>query len=447
MKNRLYIIALLLILPTTLWAQYEEYDLSSYINPDYKRKSLDIGFNSSGVFYKNNTTNKNSLKGLADFSYNRTILSRKLQETLNVGIATNIDQIRFDSVELKKRRAIDVGVVFNQKAHYYIDTRRFIEISPRAEVGYNYIKQKSPATEYHNQKNNAFHSEVEVDIGFGKGRIEDVTDARQAIYILVDLNKKRVLKKQLSSDEINELAKQMAIVKNRRHFDARQKTIDELTFVNDYLVSKNYIDTVNTAEYFLSLNDYWKNGDLVRREAGRRLKFGIAPTYIFSQEITAFQAEYEPKSKFTDTKWGGTLYVDYTNEKPVNLKWQRSFNVGIRNGLYRWRSMGCNQFLSHAYAQFGMGYFLDTRTYFKWALNQDFYYNYRPHKGSLPKENTIQSYTTLTVSGYYYISSQVRLSGEYNLAYNFLRRTEARETIKDKYPRSIFEIGITFSIF
>ena len=428
-------------------AQYKDYDLNGYINPDYQRKSLDINFNSSGQFYKNNTTTNNNLNGTLAFSYNKTRLSRKVQETFNIGMVTNVNQVRFDSLDNQKSRTYNIGVFLDQKAHYYIDEERFVEISPRLVAGYKYSKAKKASVNYDNVKNNYFRSELEVDFGIGKGRIENVTDARQAIYILEELHNKGILKKDLNANEINEFARQISLVKNKRHFDAREKAIEELSFVNNYLIAHHYIDTVNTADYFLSLNDLWGNGDLESRKAGHRFKFGFAPTYIFLQNNTSYRDNYEPKNNLADTKWGGTLYLDYTNEKPLGLKWQRSYNVGVRNGLYRWRSLETNQFLMNIYGEFGMGCFVDTRTYVKGAIQQNFYWNHTPYSPKVEKEDEFTSVTALSMKGYYFISAQMKVFGEYNLSYRCSHFGTQNKTINDKYPGSNFQLGLTYSIF
>ena len=441
------IFLLFLIVAVKLQAQYKNYNLNSYTNPDYQRKSLDIKFNSSGQFYSNPTTSNNNFNGTLGFSFNKTKLSRKVQETLNVGITTNISQIRFDSIDNQKSREYNVGLLFDQKAHYYIDSERFIEISPRINASYRFSKNKKASTEYYNQKNNLFKTELEIDFGIGKGRIENVTDARQAVYILQALHDKKLLKKVLDSGEINELAHQISIIKNKRHFDAREKTIDELTFINNYLISQHYIDTVNTADYFFTLNDFWQNGDLEPRNAGHRFKFGLAPTYIFMQNNTSYQENYHTRSNDVDTKWGGTLYLDYTNEKPLNLKWQRTYNVGMRDGLYRWRTVGVNQFVTYLYGEFGMGCFVDTRTYIKGQINQNFFWNHTPLGDKTERENTLTSNTAIAIKGYYFISAQLKIFGEYGLSYNLMRFTEKNKNINDKYPGSNFHVGLAYSIF
>ena len=448
MRKLLILLSLFTFLITTgLKAQYNNYNLNSYTNPDFKKKSLDLGLNSIGKFYKNNTTNNNNLNGVFTFAYNNNKNSNKIQETLVLGVTGSINHNTFDSIDNQKSRVYSTGLHFDQKAHYYIDNKRFYEISPRVETSYKYSKNKLASTDYYKQKSNNFRSEFEVDLGIGKGRIENVTYARQAVYILDALSNKGFLKKHLNTNQINTFASQISIIKNKRYFDARERTIDELNYINNYLISMNYIDTVNTADYFLSLNDLWQNGDQQLRWAGHRFKFGVAPTFIFQQNDTTWQEDHHPEIKLTDTKWGGTVYIDYTNEKPLSLKVQRSFNAGMRNGLYRWRSLACNQLLTHIYGVFGMGYYLDTRTYVEGRINQDFYWNFTPKTSRSSEKDELTSNTTLTIKGYYFISSQVKLFGQYSLSYNFYRITQENHNVHDSYPGSSFQIGLAYSIF
>lgn len=444
---------LFMVAPICVYGQYNNYDLNSYINPDFKRKSLDINFNSSGDFEKNNQLNNNKLNGNMAFTYNNIISSRKLQENMSLGVSGLISNNKSQKEFFDKLRNNIAQLDFNQKAHYYFTAKHFYEISPRAQVKYQYDKATSNSSKVINARTNSFRTEVEVDLGYGFGRIENVTDARQAIYILEDLQAKGVLKKTLTTNEINELAHQMSIIKNKRQFDAREKAIDELTFVNNYLISENYIDSVNTADYFFSLNDLWGNGDNVMREAGHRFKFGLAPTYIYQGvsnkniELDDAQNQSHINKKNIDTKWGGTLYIDYAKEKPINLRFQRSFNIGVRNGLYRWRTRKSNEFLMHAYTRLAYGYFLDTRTYIEGAFNQHFYWNHTPESRVVRKLNTLSSDSSLDIKGYYFLSGQLKMFASCSLLCSYYREIEPNATNYHKYRHTKFEFGIQYSIF
>ena len=161
----------------------------------------------------------------------------------------------------------------------------------------------------------------------------------------------------------------------------------------------------------------------------------------------SYKDNYYPKDKTVDTRWGGGLYVDFTNEKPLNLKWQRSFNIGARSELYRWKTHECNELLTEIYITFAMGCYVSTRTYFEGNIAQNLYWNKTPRTNKLDKENKLSSKTKMSLKGYYYISAQVRLYGEYNLSYNFYRVMERNNNWHDKYPASKFQIGFEFAIF
>ncbi len=443
------IIFLFLFLTATIYTygQYDSYKLSNYKNPDYKRKSLDIGINSSGDFSKNTSENNNAMDGNLSFSFNQIRNSRKVQDKTNISLSTDASMNRKSNGVDKKYRNFGTAISLNQKAHYYVVDEKFIEISPLGNIGYNYDKNRDSSTYYIDQYHKKFSGDISVDLGIGQGRIENVTDARQAVYILTELQKKGYLKRQLDQEEIDNFAHQISLIKNKRQYDAREKLIDEITYINKYLVEHGYVDEDNTAEYFLTLNDNWQYGDKDERFSGSRFKFGITPSFNFYDKNLSYKDNYYPKDKTVDTRWGGGLYVDFTNEKPLNLKWQRSFNIGARSELYRWKTHECNELLTEIYITFAMGCYVSTRTYFEGNIAQNLYWNKTPRTNKLDKENTLSSKTKMSLKWYYYISAQVRLYGEYNLSYNFNRVMERNNNWHDKYPASKFQIGFEFAIF
>ena len=75
-------------------------------------------------------------------------------------------------------------------------------------------------------------------IGWGIGRIENVTDARQAIYILEDFKKNGILSRDLTKDELFEFAQLISTVKNKRFLDSRLHRIDEITTMFNIVTGK-----------------------------------------------------------------------------------------------------------------------------------------------------------------------------------------------------------------
>lgn len=445
---RRILFTILLLLSTIVGrCQYKAYDLNSYTNPELQRKTFDITLNSKGSLKKDNHKTLNDVNGLVGFLYSNLKNSEKIQKLSLISCETDLNYRNLDSTHRQTFSEVDLNFNLNQKAHYYVDERHFLEVSPRLVLTNYFSKSKQAAMSYNNRYSRAFEVELEVDLGVGKGRIENATDARQAIYILEALQSKGILKKSLSSEEINSFAKQISIVKNKRHFDARQRAIDELSYIDRYLTFMGYIDPTNTADYFLTLNDYWQNGDHDLRQAGYRFKLGLAPTYIFNRASQTYEENKLPAYKELDTKWGGTFYLDYLSENPISLKVQRSFNAGVRNGLYRWRSRSCNEFLAHGYAKYELGFFRSTRTYIKWRLSEDLYWNHTPRTKQLVRDNIFASRTNLTAEAYYYITPQLRIAGSYTLSYDFYRSVAHNKNFYDKLPASKFDLGFVYSIF
>ena len=94
-------------------------------------------------------------------------------------------------------------------------------------------------------------------LGLGFGRIEDVTDARQAIYMLEALHKNGVLSRQLSNEEVVALAQKISSEKNKRFFDSRLHKIDEISAVDSFFVASKALSK-NDASYFTALYDMMK---------------------------------------------------------------------------------------------------------------------------------------------------------------------------------------------
>lgn len=447
MKAKINLTLLLLLATIYSYGQFDSYMLRDYKNPDYKRKSLDVNFNSSGGATKNTNQTNSTLKGNLGFSFNQIRNSRKVQESTNLTLNTDAMTNRIDSVDRQKSRNLGVNLSFKQEAHYYMWGKNFVEISPDIAIGYDNEKNKNNATNNLYQYNKDFSNQTKIDLGLGYGRIENVTDARQAIYILNDLYDKGYLKRILTNEEIDNFARQIAIIKNKRQYDAREKAINEITNINKYLIEQELVDENNTAEYFLTLNDNWQYGDKDQRLSGSRFKYGVTPSFRFHDNNTSFEEDSYSAKKTVDTRWGGGVYIDFTNEKPINLKWQRSFKIGARSELYRWRMRECNELLTQSYITFAMGCYVSTRTYIESKITENLFWNRTPKTNKLSKENSLTNNTKLSLNGYYYISAQVRLFGELNLSYDFKRVMEKNSNWHDKYPANQFQLGLEFAIF
>ena len=124
------------------------------------------------------------------------------------------------------------------------------------------------------------HFLVQAPVKFGNGRIEQVQDARQAVYIYKELSKADRMSPDKTDEQILEFAKLISQLKNKRFFDSRLRRIAEIESVDSFFTAKNYIKE-SDATYFTTLNDYWEYGNGPVRSSGTRFSVALLPGYYF----------------------------------------------------------------------------------------------------------------------------------------------------------------------
>lgn len=468
MKKTLTIIGIFISSISICLAQESDYKLGNYVNPDFKRKALDFSLNSAGYFNSTTNSKTNSIGGGLRLDYD--LISNSVKEQAHTfgyisGSGTSDDQ------DYRKNQGAGTQLFFAREAFQFIKNKTFFEISPRVNADYQYSKLNDNSYYYNNyydssgefgtyyNKENNFQSVVTVKLGIGKGRIENVGDARQAMFIIQELQKKNLLKRTLSNDEVNALTEQITLVKNKRYYDYRVQLIDEISKVDSFLVANDFVEKANSALYFTTLYDKWVYGDRDRREAGSYVKGGISPEYMFEEEILDWSFVGD---RYTDiggyhtinSYYGAAAYIDYRYEKPLSLAWQSSFNAGVSSGLYRYRGFDENSYRTNVDVSYKLGYYPNTRTYVSGAVSQiirwssqmyhnsDADYNYSDKR----RHAFIRS-SNLSAQAYYFLSPQLRLFGQCNFSLAYYDYGADFEPRKDKYPATSFQIGLTYAIF
>ncbi len=119
---------------------------------------------------------------------------------------------------------------------------------------------------------------LSLSLGGGFGRVHDVTDARQALYILDNLHGLGCLSRSPSEDEIIELSRLITSLKNERIFDSRVLTIHSLAAIDAWLREQDLL-RLDGAVYFTTLVDDWSNAGGVTRQHGSVLRFKLKPDF------------------------------------------------------------------------------------------------------------------------------------------------------------------------
>lgn len=453
--------SLLTLMPITFLAQTSDYKLDSYINPDYKRKELDFTFDgaanissdkakfNSGYEYLNYESETQFFSGNLISRFYQVANSVKKQATRNIRLSTSGNYSNKNDIDNKddiKYKNLGLDLSFGQYGDYFGKDKRFIEFSPNASFGYRYTldDEYEYGSSIVEMTSKSTFINTSFQIGVGKGRIEQVGDARLAMYILSDLSKKALLIKTLSPDEVNKLAQQITSVKNKRQFDSRIRLIEEISTVDSFLIANGYVENNKGASFYTALYDNWLYAGLFERAAGSRFAVGLSPMYYWTRSKTDFElSDYYPNSNNYYSNANIGAYVSYRYEKPANLYLQHSVVASIKGNWGKYRNADDNYLSPYINGEYRLGYYPNSRTH----LQGSCFFNYESiHEGDWDRYSI---YSGLRENIYYYLSPQLRINVSTALTFQYYNdNNDLLDRIhRNKYPNFSFEAGLQYSFF
>jgi hypothetical protein len=479
-----------------------DFNLSDYKNPDYQYRSLDFIFGLSGNnnyvkdSYQDKHTNKrnvNLFSGDLNTRYFSTKNSKFYQgsQTYWFNYSTNGYNNKFveeDSITLEstgKSFYQNLGIDANSTSQFYNNKKRFVEVDFDLSGGFgNQIGKRTDDIETYpfDYKNQSHQYELSASLPLliGTGRIEQVQDARLAVYILDDLLKSGDLKRTPEKDEIMALAEFITQTKNQRFFDSRLRKIAEITAIDSFL-TVNGLKGQSDASYYTLLNDNWDFSNGPVRNTGNRFSIGIAPQLsTFFHESKRYYHDtisgpviisYNNKNNTRMDSWGLEAIARYVNEKPINLTWQRTSSVDLGYSLYNIHSISktyekdllTNELkdklnspnlelsLNHVY-----GYYPTSRTNIKMGVNASLWQNWEDHQVNDNPEINSQEINInggLFLNGNYYFSPQLRFSMTVHGNYLYSKHTiKGTADLPDDFTKSSqfasnISASIRYSIF
>ena len=320
-------IALSMSLSIKGYSQATMYDISKYKLPEMRRHSLDFNLDISGsghssfydvpdtsdITYENSSGNS-SISCLFNYSfYNNSIhWQNEASSALKLGINT----FTYNDSTIERYYAIDFLVDATNK--YYFSPKMFLGIDVYSD--FQYYKNYSELI-----SNTNF-----LPLKFGVGRIEQVQDARQAIYLFDKLAKQNRVRADVGDDDVRKFAEFISILKNKRFFDSRIRKAYEIEAVDSFLSTNNYT-LKQDARYFTTMTDFWDYGDIPVRKSGTRLSLAGYPGYKFEKNDNGYRDSIEWKATEENDLFlfGG---LEFTYEKPLNLRWQTSLDAYSYDG-------------------------------------------------------------------------------------------------------------------
>ncbi len=186
---------------------------------------------------------------------------------------------------------------------------------------------------------NSFSS---IEYGFGKGRLEFVTDPIMTTFLIKDLIEKADIKN-VSNEQIENIAKGMTKIRNTRFLDFRFRLIDQIEMLDEVL-KQNGIETNKTAKYYTTIYDNWLYATQKQRFSGKRWTYYLRNETNFRRgnekgnqfNIIADTSIYNSKSSNNSFFINNGFSLDYETSKQKSLTIQKSkgFNVFIFHQMY-----------------------------------------------------------------------------------------------------------------
>ncbi|BDX38020.1 hypothetical protein CYCD_13750 [Tenuifilaceae bacterium CYCD] len=283
-------------------AQFEGINLNAYKLADYRYNTLGTRLNAGNQGYcsdyKDNigsysyktTSNQNYINGGGNVDFSSTICNRKYlgYHDVHFGFNTDYNELSSDYSNhgswynnessyksSSNNSALQLNVLSENR--FYLNSGFFWGVALRATQSYAHSYSK---TEVDSDETrllaNLFESENFAALQVGKGRIENVTDARLAVYILDDLLKQGRLSRTPNEEEVFAFADFITKTLNNRVIDSRIKRIKEYVAIDSFLVS-NGLSSKPDGLYFGLINDNWNYARSQAWNTGSEWYVEVAP--------------------------------------------------------------------------------------------------------------------------------------------------------------------------
>lgn len=456
--NKLLLFCCLVSFALRSFGQIDSFDLSKFKLPELKREELSLNLtNKNQVPFQswNDTSNffntKYSVFSKLDLGsyYDLYISNSRQQSAYSVGTRFSFIPINYTSQNNNNEESRHISsnqrsynIFAGSRNRFYFGNRLFFELAPSVflyRLGANgeaeYRDGQGELT--YTSKGTSYSSSVfsNVDIGIGAGRIEPVSDAQMALFILKDLKSIGRLEQEPTHDDIYELARLISVQRSRRFFDNRIMLINQVKAIDSLLTSKGLVNEIDVS-YFSAIYDNWLYAHNASRASGYRIAIGPVLGYSINSSSNYNKYhyvneniinKYDQHSRENSRKFG--LWFEGLHEKPINHIWQRSFFASARYRLIKTFRNHENQIntittLNDFFSTAGLvwGVYPNTRTYVSFSTIANWQY-FTEESLVYQKENNRVS-TSAGIDGYYYISPQMRLKFSGLFSYNLFEAND-----------------------
>lgn len=430
---------------------YNSINLNSYKLTDYKYKTLSTGLNANSDNEYLNDNVKSSTNGFnssCSGQYTSTKYSRRYigYQSLGLSISRGTSRNEYDTVSWSKSANTNVNFSYNTNNSFYTTDDFFFEVDFRSIIlPANYYSKGEFLLNDSKTNQNNFSINNQLTLQVGKGRIEDVSDARTAIYILDDLQKQGRLSRTLSQQEVFEFADFITQTINKRVIDSRIKRIKEYVAIDSFLVAKG-LTTKTDGLYFGLINDNWNYARTQYWQTGSKFYLGVSPFLgYYNRFYKRTENGIVAKNRTELTQYGTSLKAGYQLQRIKGLKWKESFVFEGSLSIYKFDTVG---FISNykdyktinVYTRYMISYVPNTRTE---IIGQVLVSAYK--RINEKDSDQLYVYPSIKSECYYYFSEKLRLKADAGITYYFDKQLDPDRTKKELDFG--FNIMLTYTIF
>jgi hypothetical protein len=430
-------------------SQFDSINLNAYKQANYKQTTMGVGFGLNGgslIDFKSSNSYQNRAFTNGSFSYTKIRSSRDYVGSQRLSFYYGSGYSNEDrETSLTSTNNFNYGLNATTNNRLYLPGNFFLNLNLNVFSSQYYNLDESNFDSLERIRTyNHFQTSSIGSIQFGKGRIENVTDARLAIYILDDLLKHGRLARVPNEGEVFEFADFITQTLNKRVIDDRIKQIMEYVAVDSFLVSKG-LTTKSDGLGFGLISDNWRYARLQNWFTGHTWSFGISPTIDYGNSLNKTDENNINITNLRDeyTNYGIGINAGYNSYWIKGLKRRDGFNFNGAFNLH-WNNHIPNEIKSYQSISASVGYernyIPNTRTYITgiaslWAKK---YFN--DNNDNNPEINP-------TISGgcNYYFSEKVRLSVSSSLYYRFSKEHDIYIDIDRKHLQ--FNLGASLSYY
>lgn len=290
-------------------------------------QALNYGANASTGYNKTdftaNSIRNSSGNGSISANYSAIKSTDKILLTTSASLFVNAYSSSYKSLSnTNYNKVYSVAPSFSLLNKWFTN-KKFIELG--AAVSSSYSANKGTSTNYplFAKNNNGFY-DLQITTGIGCGRLENITDMQNALWLYNDLKESSLLSRPLSADELNELGQAITLANNTRVLDVRKRTQFILETVDNYLQQKGLISKTDI-HYFTHLNDILFFANNSQRLSGTEKFIRLTPGIGGGKQD---QTQYDT-SVYNNhyTKKSVVLSVGFSKFLPAKLTRQNNYGA------------------------------------------------------------------------------------------------------------------------